>query len=65
MVKDKPNINPDARVELKDAAAIMQVQKGTILRWTHSGKLKCGIRKANNRRVWLGKDLISFWLANA
>lgn len=64
MVKNKPNIHPDARLELKEAAAVMQVQKGTILRWTNSGKLKCSIRRANNRRVWSGKDLISFWRAN-
>lgn len=63
MTKTKPEIIPTARLELRQAAEALEVHKSSIIRWTTSGKLKCGIRKSNGRKYLLGSDLIKFWQA--
>lgn len=61
MIRTPPDIPPTARLELREAVEALQVDKSTIQRWTNNGKLKCGIKKSNNRKYWLGSDLIKFW----
>lgn len=61
MIRTPPDIPPTARLELREAAEALQVDKSTIQRWTNNGKLKYGIKKSNNRKYWLGSDLIKFW----
>ena len=63
MTNSKPNVNPDAHYELRDAAKALGCAKSTVLRYTHQNKLPCGgIKKSNDRMFWLGKDIIKFWL---
>ncbi len=61
MIATPPNIPPSARLELREAAAALQVDKSTIQRWTYEGRLRCGVKKSNKRKYWLGADLIKFW----
>lgn len=61
MTNTVPKINPDARLELREAAAILNVDRSSILRWTTIGRLRCGIKKSNGRKYWTGAELIRFW----
>lgn len=63
MIKTIPNIIPAARYELREAAEALGVDKSSIQRWTKDGRLTCGIKKSNNRKFWLGSELIRFWKA--
>ena len=53
MVPTLPDIEMNSRYELKDVAAILGVSPSTIHRWT----------RANNRRVWTGKEIMRIWKA--
>jgi len=62
MTNTIPEVNPNARMELREAAEALGVDKSTIQRWTDDGRLKLGgIKQANNRKYWLGSELIRFW----
>ena len=63
MTTTKPNIDPAARLELRDAAAALAVTKSTILRWSADGRLTCRVKMSNGRRFWTGEDLLKFWAA--
>ena len=63
MTKTQPNVAPDGRYELKDAAEALLIDRSTLLRYTHSGKIRCGIRKSNGHRVWTGAEIIRLWRA--
>lgn len=61
MTNTVPTIDPKARFELREAAAILDVGKASVLRWTSIGRLRCGIKKSNGRKFWTGAELIRFW----
>lgn len=64
MTRTIEHIEPCARLELREAASALAVDKSTIQRWTKDGLLRCaGIKKSNNRKYWLGSELIRFWKA--
>ena len=65
MIQTTPNVTPTARYELREVAAILAVNKATVLRWTAQGKLIAVKRKLNNRRVWTGTEIMRFWRINA
>lgn len=61
MTNTKPKVNPDGRYELKDAAEALLIDRSTLLRYTHKGEIRCGIRKSNGHRVWTGAEIIRLW----
>ena len=63
MVPTLPDIEMNSRYELKDVAAILGVSPSTIHRWTRKGLMICQYRRANNRRVWTGKEIMRIWKA--
>lgn len=63
MTQIQPNVAPEGRYELKEAAAALQIDRSTLLRYTHRGKIRCGIRKSNGHRVWTGAEIIRLWRA--
>lgn len=63
MINTAPKIDPSARLELREAAAALNVDKSTIQKWTKDQRLRCGVKKSNGRKYWLGSELIRFWKA--
>ena len=63
MIQNKPNVAPEGRYELKQAAASLEIDRSTLLRYTYKGKIRCSIRKSNGRRIWTGAEIIRFWKA--
>ncbi len=61
MTSEKAQIDINARYESRDVARLLGVSLSTVEEWTESGYLKCSIRKANGRRIWLGSDILSIW----
>lgn len=56
-------ISDTARYSVGQAAALLGVHRNTIARYTRSGQLKCGRRRANGRPFYLGSEIRRFWLA--
>lgn len=62
MIQVQPQVDPSARLELREVAALFRVSKSSVLRWTSSGLLRCGgLRRSNRRKYWTGAELIRFW----
>ena len=64
MTTNTPKVKPDDKYELRETAQLLGVHATTVLRWTRIGLLRCSIRRINGRRVWTGKEILSFWRAN-
>lgn len=61
MVQEIPKVALDGRYELRQASKLLGVSSSTLLRYTHRGYLRTGIRKYNKRHFWLGAELVRFW----
>lgn len=64
MTTIEPKISPLARLELREAAEALGVNKSTILRWTRKGILRAGVKRSNCRKFWTGAELIRLWRAS-
>jgi len=53
-------INPDGLYQTMEIAKIVGVDYTTVYRWLRSGKLDFNIRRANNRPIVKGRNLIRF-----
>ena len=64
MTNTKPKVDENAKLELREAAHVLDVSPSTIQKWTAAGKLKCGMKRLNGRKFWLGRDIIRAWMAS-
>ena len=64
MTNLKPQIDENAKLELREAARALNVSPSTIQKWTAAGKLKCGMKRLNGRKFWWGRDIIRAWMAS-
>lgn len=61
MTSEMPNVTPNGRYSVTEAAKVMEVHRNTILRWIEEGKIKFGIRRTNGRKFIEGRTLTGFW----
>lgn len=61
MTTTRPQVAPDGYYQLKEAAAALQVDKSTLLRYTQRGLCKASFRKVNGFRIWKGSELLKVW----
>lgn len=59
MTSARANIDPDKYYCVKEAAYLLGVHRSTIWRWVKNRRLECGIRKVNNRKEFLGEELLA------
>ncbi|MBR1510548.1 MAG: helix-turn-helix domain-containing protein [Bacteroidales bacterium] len=55
----KPNVNPTEPYTVPEACMAMGITRRTLYRYTEAGALKAHRRKADNRIVFWGKDLLN------
>lgn len=63
MVNIEPQVSPQGRYGLTEAAKALGINPSTLQRYTERGLIKCSIRKSNGRRFWTGAELIRLWRA--
>lgn len=64
MVSNIPSVEPTAKFELREVAALLGASKSSVARWTSLGMLRCGgIRRSNHRKFWTGSEILRFWRA--
>ncbi len=61
MTSTRPDVQPEARLNVTQAAKALGVCRDSIYRWTKAGLLKPRFFKHSLRPRYLGKDLIRFW----
>ena len=64
MTHTRPQVEPDGRYTVQQAAKALGVERHTIYRYFDNGSLKFRVRKADNRRVTTGKWIIECWDEN-
>ena len=62
MTQQLPKIDAVARYTTTQAATLLGVHRNTLHRYIVSGRLKAIIRRADNRVLVKGSDLITFWI---
>lgn len=61
MTNTRPQVEPDGRYTVQEAAKALRVERHTIKRYFDNGVLKFKIRKADNRKVTTGKWIVECW----
>lgn len=61
MITTRPNVDPAGLYSQKQAAEALQVDRHTIMRYEANDLLRFRIRKAGNRKVTTGADIIKCW----
>lgn len=61
----EPKVDKDGRYSAKEAANLLGVSRSTLARSVKAGKIKCGIRRSNGRRFYLGMEIVRYWRAEA
>lgn len=59
----EPQISDSGRYSVTETCAILGINRRTLQKYTESCLIKCGYRKTNFRKFYLGKEIIRFWRA--
>ena len=61
MISTEPQIALTGRYTASETARIFDVSVRTLQRWATDGKIRFGVRKANNRRFYTGTEIMRVW----
>lgn len=61
MIITKPEVIPDGLYNQKQTAEALHLDRHTIARYEANGRLKFKTRKADNRKVTTGAEIIRCW----
>ena len=61
MIAIEPNINATGRYSIGEASALLGMHRNTLRKYTEQGYIKCGYRRTNARKFYLGVELIRLW----
>ena len=64
MVKSEPEVKPTDRYSTKETCEILGIHRNTLIRYTASGAIRCGIRRATCRKFYTGSEILRFWKAS-
>ena len=63
LTKSEPQVKPSERYSTKETVQILGITRETLRQYVMRGKIKCGIRKANGRKFYLGSEILRMWKA--
>ena len=63
LTSDEPEVSNNGRYPTMVVCAILGVCYKTLIKYTDQGKIRCGIRKSNGRKFYLGSEIKRFWKA--
>lgn len=61
MTAEEPRVSPAGRYSIPETCRILGIHRNTLFRYTMSGKIKCGFRRANGKKFYWGADILRFW----
>lgn len=56
-----PNVHPDGRYPVGETCKLLTISRVTLAAYTKAGKIKCGYRRTNGRKFYLGQSIINLW----
>ena len=63
MTTTEPQISSYGRYGVMDTCRILDIDKGTLRRYTARGYIKFGVRRGTCRKFYSGAEIIRFWKA--
>lgn len=61
MVSNEPNVNPKSRYSVVETCELLGICRNTLQLYTNKGMIRCGFRRANSRKFYLGSEIKRFW----
>ena len=59
----EPKVNETGRYSVSEACEALGIHRNSLSSYTNSGIIKCGFRKMNGRKFYLGSEIMKFWRA--
>ncbi|WP_407401303.1 helix-turn-helix domain-containing protein [Sodaliphilus sp.] len=63
MIKNEPDVAPTARYSIDETCKILGVHRNTLRKYTQIGAIRCGFRRVNSRKFYLGSEIKKLWAA--
>ena len=63
MRSNEPNILMTSRYTITETSRILGIHRHTLREYTEKGLIRCGFRRANGRKFYLGSEIMRFWRA--
>lgn len=61
MVTTIPKVEMTGRYSTAEACRLLGVHRNTLMKYTKEGCIRFGVRRATNRRFYLGSEILRFW----
>jgi len=63
ITSQRPDITLTGRYSVSETCTILGIHRNTLSSYTNTGHIKCGFRKMNGRKFYLGSEILKFWEA--
>lgn len=63
MVNYEPPVSVGRRYTIEETSSLLGIHRHTLRRYTKQGKIKCSIRRSDNRKFYSGREIVRFWKA--
>ena len=60
---DEPIVSNYGRYSVTQVCNLLNIHRNTLINYTNQGTIRCGIRKSNGRKFYLGVDIKKLWKA--
>ncbi len=61
MTNVRPEVAPEGRYAVCETCKLLTISRVTLAAYTKAGKIKCGYRRTNGRKFYLGQAIINLW----
>ena len=63
MKSSMPNLSPSAMYTIAETCELLGIHRDTLRKYTFAGSIRCGFRRCNGRKFYLGSEILRFWKA--
>ena len=64
MRSSEPKVVLSNRYTITETSQILGIHRHTLREYTEKGLIRCGFRRANCRKDYLGSEILRFWRAS-
>jgi len=61
ITSEEPIVVPTSRYNVNQTCELLTISRKTLGKYTSTGMIKCGLRKANMRKFYTGSEILAFW----
>lgn len=61
ITSNEPEVNETGRYSVMQTCELLGIHRNTLRYYTTNGIIKCGFRKGNSRKFYLGREIMRFW----